>query len=106
MDSRKLTYSRTIETEPEQAELLNHLVDRYVVPVLEKRVAQAGLENRREKKMSPEEQLEAVLNFGHSGPIKRVSTTTATKKIAQAGLNSKELHNLERILELGVNRKK
>ena len=37
MNTSKLTYSRTIEVAPEQAELLNHLVDKYIVPVLEKR---------------------------------------------------------------------
>lgn len=62
--NNKLTYSRIIEVAPEDADLLNHLVDTYVLKVLEKRerIAQGGL--LPSKKLAPEEELNKILSFG------------------------------------------
>lgn len=94
----KPTYSRTIQVAPQQAELLNSFVDR-IIPVLEKRIAQGALPNG----LTPEQQIEALLNFGHdkSEQIDILPQTQQPKKVAQGGLNSNELFQLDRLLEFG-----
>ena len=105
MDLNKLAYSRTIEVGPEQAELLNHLVDKYIVPVLEKRqrIAQGALPR---KKLTPEEEIDKILSFGSPQSVQvpdKPPRQQSTKKIAQGGLgfNTKELRDLESLLAFG-----
>jgi hypothetical protein len=98
------TYSRTITTDPENAGLLNHLVDRYVLPVLHRNIAQGAMQrSRTSSKKTPEQELEAILNFGMSKPTTRVQSTriATAKNVAQGGLNTTELRNFERLLEFG-----
>jgi hypothetical protein len=101
------TYSRTVTTDPANAGLLNHLVDRYVLPVLNRNIAQAGMRRKTGSRMTPEQELQAILNFGmpEQRRVPRRQGPT-TKNVAQGGLNAKDLRNLERILELGSNRKR
>lgn len=77
--NNKLTYSRTIEVAPEDADLLNHLVDTYILKVLEKRerIAQGGLPS---KKLTPEEELNKILSFGAPPQSLEKSATFNKKK--------------------------
>ncbi|MGI0043103.1 MAG: hypothetical protein ACRD47_05265 [Nitrososphaeraceae archaeon] len=95
MNTSKLTYSRTIETEPEHAELLNYLVDRYVMPVMQRRVAQGAMPGG--KKLTPKQELEAILSFGTSERID-IPVQQTPKNIAQGGLNAKELTDMHKLL--------
>ena len=92
MNSNKLTYSRTIEVGPEQAELLNHLVDKYIVPVLEKRqrIAQDAIPNR----LTPEQEISSILNFGISERT-GVPTRRPLIKVTQRRLNARALRHTQ-----------
>jgi hypothetical protein len=91
MNINKLTYSRTIETEPNHAELLNYLVDRYVIPVMQRRVAQGAILQKQRQKLTPVQELEAILNFGTSERTNLPTSQQTPKNIAQGSLNDKEL---------------
>ena len=51
-------YSRTLETTPENAKLLDELVDTHVIPALQKRTAASGVTQ------SDIEEMERILEFG------------------------------------------
>jgi hypothetical protein len=93
LETRKLTVSRTIETEPELAELLNYLVDRFVTPVLQKRVVQGAILNKQ--KLSAKEELEAILSFGMSRSVEIPTHQQQPKDIAQGSINDKELLTID-----------
>lgn len=56
------TYTRTITTTPNTAELLNYLIDTRVIPVLQKRVVQGSMPRNR-KRLSKQEEFESIIEF-------------------------------------------
>lgn len=99
----KTEYSRTIETTPDNAQLLDHLTNRYVMPVMRRKIPQGSMTTGR-KKLSQQKELEAILNFGTSKPVQQISRQPAgSSNIAQdsapTSMSQKELENVERLLE-------